>query len=60
LDNPPQGATAPRHAACAGPIPSSAEGPRVIYTRSLRELLLTPLRALNTRSCVSRLGHMHE
>ena len=30
-EGPPEGcSTAPRHAACGGPIPSSAEGPRVI------------------------------
>ena len=31
-EGPPEGCTtAPRHAACGGPLPSSAEGPCVIY-----------------------------
>ena len=33
-EGPPEGCTtAPRHAACGGPLPSSAEGPCVIFSR---------------------------
>ena len=37
-EGPPEGCTtAPRHAACGGPLPSSAEGPRVVRVLRLIE-----------------------
>ena len=42
-EGPPEGCTtAPRHAACGGPLPSSAEGPCVIYLFSWEFGVLRP------------------
>ena len=41
-EGPPEGCTtAPRHAACGGPLPSSAEGPCVIETGGTEQVQLS-------------------